>query len=202
MTRPSDVLADIDKQAPTPIYRQIKQSIETRIRRGEWSRGGKLPSENELVLHLGVSRMTVNRALRELALEGLITRVHGVGSFVADGPHHASLIELHDIAHESARRGQQHSTRVLSLTACNASAQVRRQLELSAAEPEVHYLEAVHYQDGVPIQHEARYVNPALAPGMLTQDFTRTTSTAWLLASGQPDEMEHVVSATHGTPAW
>ncbi|MEM9386177.1 MAG: UTRA domain-containing protein [Pseudomonadota bacterium] len=197
-----DLLRAVDKNAPAPIYRQIKVAIEDKIRNGAWRAGGKLPSENELVLHLGVSRMTVNRALRELALEGLVTRVHGVGSFVADVPRHASLIELRDIAHESADRGHAHSTRVVALGERIASAEVAQQLELSAdASPELHYLEAVHFQDGLPIQHEARYVNPALAPGMLEQDFTRITSTAWLLAGGQPDEMEHVVSATQGTPA-
>ncbi|MEO0424537.1 MAG: UTRA domain-containing protein [Pseudomonadota bacterium] len=197
-----DLLHAIDKNAPAPIYRQIKAAIDAKIRQGAWPAGGKLPSENELVLHLGVSRMTVNRALRELTLEGLVTRVHGVGSFVADVPRHASLIELRDIAHESADRGHAHSTRVIALGDLVPTAEVTQQLEL--AEPvrqPVHYLEAVHFQDGLPIQHEARYVNPALAPGMLEQDFTRITSTAWLLASGQPDEMEHVVSATQGTPA-
>jgi DNA-binding transcriptional MocR family regulator len=61
-----DSFDDISKSAPEPIYRQIKQLIEQRIASGEWIAGQKLPSENDLVAALDVSRMTINRALREL----------------------------------------------------------------------------------------------------------------------------------------
>ncbi len=74
---------DIDKAAPEPLYQQIKNTIQVKIRSGDWRAGQKLPSENDLVEALGVSRMTVHRALRELTHDGLINRVHGLGSFVA-----------------------------------------------------------------------------------------------------------------------
>ncbi len=99
-----DSFDDISKGAPEPIYQQIKKTIQQRIASGEWPAGQKLPSENELVGALEVSRMTINRALRELTQEGLIKRVHGIGSFVAETPRHASLIELQDIALEIAQR--------------------------------------------------------------------------------------------------
>ena len=103
-----DSFDDISKGAPEPIYQQIKKTIQQRIASGEWPAGQKLPSENELVGALEVSRMTINRALRELTQEGLIKRVHGIGSFVAETPRHASLIELQDIALEIASDGKQH----------------------------------------------------------------------------------------------
>ncbi|MEO0974146.1 MAG: histidine utilization repressor [Pseudomonadota bacterium] len=200
MTALIDALDTIDRNAPAPIYEQIKRVIEDAIRAGILLTGEKLPSENDLVATLAVSRMTINRALRELSQAGVIQRVHGVGSFVAQAPRHASLIELHDIAHETAALGQRHSTRVLSQESREVNPEVAARLELAQEVKVVHYLEAVHYQDDTPIQHESRYVNPTLTPDLLAQDFTRTTTTAWLLASGQPEEMEHIVSATVATP--
>lgn len=185
---------DIDKAAAEPLYQQIKNTIQEKIRNGDWKSGQKLPSENELVDALGVSRMTINRALRELTQEGLINRVHGVGSFIADAPRHASLIELKDIAIEIEQSGKRHSSRVLSLGREKASAEIAMQMQLPAGSP-VYRLNAVHRQDDIPIQLESRFVNPDLMPDFLQQDFARITSTSYLLKQFQPDEMEHIVRA-------
>ena len=52
------------------------------IRSGAWAPGARVPSENELVESFGISRMTANRALRELTADGFLARVPGVGTFV------------------------------------------------------------------------------------------------------------------------
>jgi GntR family histidine utilization transcriptional repressor len=184
----------INKSAPEPIYQQIIKTIQQKIAAGEWTAGQKLPSENDLVAALEVSRMTINRALRELTQQGLINRVHGLGSFVAETPRHASLIELQDIALEIERRGKRHSSRVLALTTLEANAEVAGKMGVSMAAP-VHYLCAVHLQDDTPIQLETRYVNPQAMPEFIHQDFTQSTSTDYLLKQFQPDEMEHTVRA-------
>lgn len=185
---------DIDKSAPLPIYQQIKTTIEDKITSGEWAAGQKLPSENDLVVALDVSRMTINRALRELTQQGMINRVHGLGSFVADRPRHASLIELQDIALEIAESGKQHSSRIIALDKRLISDDIAVQMQLPKAS-EVYFLSAVHYQDELPLQFEERYVNPQLVPEFMLQDFKRETSTAYLLQQFRPDEMEHIVSA-------
>ena len=189
-----DSFFDISKAAPEPIYLQIKRQIQQRIDSGEWREGQKLPSENDLVVALGVSRMTINRALRELTQEGLIRRVHGRGSFVAERPRHASLIELQDIKLEIENRGQRHRSKVLQLDTIPAPREVAPLLQLDAGMP-VYLLRAVHYQDDEPIQLELRYVNAALMPEFVQQDFSRITATAYLLGRFKPDEMEHRVRA-------
>ena len=189
-----DSFDDISKAAPQPIYQQIKKTIQQRIESGEWPAGRKLPSENELVAALDVSRMTINRALRELTQEGLIQRVHGIGSFVAETPRHASLIELQDIALEIEQRGMRHRAQVLQQQTLYASDEIAARFEL----PEmgiVHHVSLVHFQDDTPIQLESRYVNPAAMPEFMAQDFSRVTPTAYLLQQFKPDEMEHRVSA-------
>jgi len=67
-----------------PIYEQVKVFICTKIKKGEWIAGDSVPSESALMHQFGVSRMTVNRALRELMAEGVVRRVQGSGTFVAE----------------------------------------------------------------------------------------------------------------------
>eukprot|EP01036_Dinobryon_divergens_P009000 gene9000-12047_t len=59
-------------------YEQVKAFIKTRITSGVWKPGDAVPSETALMAQFGISRMTVNRALRELQAEGLIERTQGV----------------------------------------------------------------------------------------------------------------------------
>ncbi|MCP5368777.1 MAG: GntR family transcriptional regulator, partial [Hyphomicrobiales bacterium] len=69
---------------PIPQYQRIKRHIMRLIDGGGLGPGDRVPSENALVRELGVSRMTVNRALRELTAAGLLVRVQGTGTFVAE----------------------------------------------------------------------------------------------------------------------
>ncbi|MCP4493765.1 MAG: histidine utilization repressor [Gammaproteobacteria bacterium] len=189
-----DSFAGIDKSVPEPLYQQIKNTIEQKISSAEWAAGQKLPSENELVLALDVSRMTINRALRELTQQGLINRIHGLGSFVAERPRHASLIELQDIAVEIEQSGKQHSSKIIVQEKALPNHEIAGQMQVTTND-EVYYLCAVHYQDETPVQLENRYINPRLIPDFLQQDFNRITSTAYLLQQLRPDEMEHIVRA-------
>ena len=61
-------------------YEKIKDYILTGLEEGTWQAGDKIPSEAELVMSLNVSRMTVNRAVRELANSGLLVRIPGAGT--------------------------------------------------------------------------------------------------------------------------
>lgn len=76
----------------TPIYDEIKQFLKSRIDRGEWAEGARLPSEKELVEQLGVGRHRIHPALRELEVEGYIVRKQGNGSFVAPWRNKSSVV--------------------------------------------------------------------------------------------------------------
>jgi DNA-binding LacI/PurR family transcriptional regulator len=76
----------IDKTAPSPIYLQVKEGLKRQIFDGRFKADRALPTEHELAAELGLNRLTVRRALVELADEGLIHRVRGRGSFLSD-PH-------------------------------------------------------------------------------------------------------------------
>ncbi|STR46286.1 Histidine utilization repressor [Klebsiella oxytoca] len=72
------------RSAPAPFYEKVKQAISEKIHSGVWRPHDRIPSEAELVAQFGFSRMTINRALRELTDEGLLVRLQGVGTFVAE----------------------------------------------------------------------------------------------------------------------
>lgn len=186
--------ASAAQNGPTPRYRRVKEFIVRHIEAGTWHAGDQVPSESALVKQLKVSRMTVNRALRELTHEGLLVRVQGTGTFVAEKRPIFNLVELRNIAEEIAERGQRHAARVEVLKAEKATAEIARELGLSP-NTTVYHSVLVHMADGVPLQVEDRFVNPATAQGYLDADFTAVTPNEFLMRTAPATEVEHIVEA-------
>ena len=161
-------------------YMRVKQFLKAQLARGRWRPGALMPSEAELVGKFGVSRMTVNRALRELQGEGLVDRVQGVGTFAAQRYRLSSILTIRDLHEEIEARGHRHHVRVSVKRRERAPPLAARQLGLGTGAAVFHTL-IVHLDDDVPLQCEDRYVNPAAAPDYLKVDFTRTTPTHYLL---------------------
>ena len=67
----------------TPGYAKIQNFIREQIQNGTYTVGSKIPSESELAQMFSVSRVTANKALKELAVLGLLERIRGQGSFIA-----------------------------------------------------------------------------------------------------------------------
>ena len=74
---------EIDTLGSVPLYRQIFTLLKTRIESGEFAFNSKLPAEETLAVELGVSRITVKRAMNELAAAGFVTRFRGKGTIVS-----------------------------------------------------------------------------------------------------------------------
>lgn len=74
----------LQKDSPIPLYRQLLNEIRERIASGEWPVGTRLPTEDELVAQLDVSRVTVRQALQAAVAEGLLVRVPAKGTYVAE----------------------------------------------------------------------------------------------------------------------
>ncbi len=67
-----------------PLYQQVQDHVLRQIKTGAWLPSDRIASENELAATLQVSRLTVNRAMRELSDQGYLVRIAGVGTFVVD----------------------------------------------------------------------------------------------------------------------
>ncbi|MEF0941455.1 histidine utilization repressor [Rhizobium sp. BR 362] len=194
MKRAIDRKRELAENDSGPLYAGVKQMILDRIHSGEWPPKHRVPSENELVLELGVSKMTANRALRELANEGELVRIQGVGSFVAERKGYSALFEVRNIADEIAERGHVHEASVVVLARETASPEVADALELEIGAAVFHSL-IVHSENGVPVQIEDRFVHPEAAPEYLEQDFTTLTPNAYLTAAAPLSGSEHIVEA-------
>jgi GntR family histidine utilization transcriptional repressor len=167
-------------QDSTPIFQRIKDYLLGEIASGRWKEGDLVPSEQALVRQFGVSRMTVNRAVRELTAEQVLTRRQGSGTYVAPQKYQATLVEIRNIADEVRARGHVHASHPRLLEQSPAGESLARQFELEPGTPLFHSL-IVHDENGQPIQVEDRWVNPACAPAYLEQDFARITPNEHLM---------------------
>lgn len=179
---------------PKPRYQQLKDLIITRISSGELGPNDRVPSENELVESMSVSRMTANRALRELTDEGYVERIAGRGTFVSDFRSRSHVLEVHNIADEIQRRGRRHSCDVIRISRQHARGEVARALHVDQG-VDVFHLLLVHHEDGTPIQVEDRHILAEFAPGCAEQDFHIVTPSAYLTAISPLQEAEQIVRA-------
>ena len=186
--------------AAKPRYQQLKDFIIEQIATGELQPSDRVPSENELVESKSVSRMTANRALRELNDEGYVERVAGRGTFVSDFRSRSDLLEVQNIADEISRRGHTHTSRVLRQSLQHARGEIAKALHVEQG-TDVFHLLLVHCEDRAPIQVEDRYVLASFAPRSLEQDFTKQTPSAYLTGIAPLQEAEQAVRASMPNPA-
>ncbi len=182
-----------------PAYEQVKGWIRQHIASGEWKPGDPVPSEAALMERFAVSRMTAHRALRELASEGLVDRVQGSGTRVAQLHRISSQLVIRDIHEEMAERGHVHSTRVIKVAEEKAGPELAESLALRKGARVFHSV-MVHLENGVPIQYEDRYVNPAAAPAYLETDFAQVSPTLHLLRHAPLTEASYSIEACLPTP--
>lgn len=183
-----------------PRYQQLKDLIIDRIATGELQPSDRVPSEHELVEAMNVSRMTANRALRELHDEGYVDRIAGRGTYVSDFRSQSHLVAVQNIADEIAARGHKHACTVLRQSRQRARGEVARALHVQQG-TDVFHLLLVHAENGTPVQVEDRHILASFAPDCLEQDFTTTTPSAYLTSVAPLQEAEQVVRASMPNPA-
>ncbi len=172
----------IDRQDKLPLYEQIARNLRQLILGGWLAPGAVVPSEWELAGMYGVSRLTVRRALDDLARQGWLSRRHGVGTFVSH-PTVAAIIPSHlSFTQEMLAIGRRPSSRLISSRVIPADVQIAQRLSLAEAQP-VAEVVRLRLADGVPLLHETAYLssrrfpgiesNPALASGSLYECMSR-----------------------------
>ena len=182
------------ENSTSALYERVKAFVREKARCGEWKTGDRIPSENELVKVLGVSRMTVNRALRELSEEGELVRRGGVGTFVAEPRPQSTLLRIARIGDEIRSRGHAYDWSIPLKRAEKATAELAPAFDVPVGSTLFHLI-CVHRENGAPVELEDRYVNPVCAPKFLRQSFETVTPSEYLLDVIPADEIEHIVDA-------
>ncbi|MBF0279017.1 MAG: UTRA domain-containing protein [SAR324 cluster bacterium] len=172
---------------------QIKEYICSKIETGTWPCDFQIPSESALMEKFSVSRMTVNRVLKELVIAGMIYRKRGKGSFVQGKIPRENLLEIHDIADEIQKRGSSYFSVLKYLSAEQDSPLISH--VFGTYSKQIVRSKIVHYENGLPLQLEDRYVNTLLAPDYLKLDFKATTAHQYLMKVAPLQKAEHQLTA-------
>ena len=176
------------------LYKTIRQDIERHIMSGAWPPGFRIPFEHELMVRYGCSRMTVSKALSELAQADLIERRRRAGSFVRRPQLLSAVLKIADIRAEITALGRSYGYRLNSYLRRAANPADRARLGVPKAS-KVIAITCNHSADGVPFALEDRVINLDAVPEAATADFTTEPPGTWLLDHVPWTEAEHTVSA-------
>ena len=179
-------------EAPASLHRRILADISGRIVSGEWPPGHRIPFEHELTEHYGCSRMTVNKALTQLARSGLIERRKRSGSFVARPRSQAAVLEIHDIRAEVEALGLAYRYELLDRKLRAAGATVDPRIEGS---PSLMELACRHHADASVFCVEERLISLDAVPQAADADFARQAPGPWLIGHVPWSEAEHTIRA-------
>ncbi len=132
------MMADVpllDRNRPEPLWHQAEQALRLAIASGTWPDGAQLPNEAKLSEMLGVSRITIRHALRNIEDSGLLRREHGRGTFVRSSTVIAGVRGLTSFTQEMADRGLVVGSRVLEIAEVAATEEVSDALEVPVGAP-------------------------------------------------------------------
>lgn len=175
-------------------YKDVKSDLLAKIMRGDWGPGELVPNEVELAATYGCARATVNRAMRELADEGLIERRRKAGTRVRMTPIRQARFDIPVTRTEVAAKGAVYRYALVKRAVAPAPDWLRARLGL-AGEARALHLVCMHYADGVPYEHEDRWISLDALPQAEEADFSDQAPTEWLLAAIPYSEVEISLSA-------
>ena len=177
-------------------YRDVKAEILNRVRAGLWPLGEIIPGEEALAAEFGCARVTVNRALRELASEGVVERKRKAGTRVVQGRRRAARIEIPLIRTQIEERGGAYRYVLLSREMLAAPETARARLSIEPGTEALH-LRCLHFADGSPYQLEDRWINLDAVPSARMESFEKIGPNEWLVREKPLSEAEHIFLAAN-----
>ncbi len=144
-----DLVIDLDRSSPIPLYFQVAQELEKSITSGKLGPGAKLPNEISLADNFGLSRPTMRRAIQELVDKGLLVRKRGVGTQVVHGEV-SRPVELTSLFDDLSRNGQSPRTTLLTREVVPADDQIATQLDITPGKAILH-LRRLRFANGEPL---------------------------------------------------
>jgi GntR family transcriptional regulator len=156
-----------------PRYHQIAQALRHRIEAGHLRPGARLDNQRRLAREFKVTLMTLRHALEILDRDGLITRRHGLGTFVAAPAIDYDILHLRALAGDLSASGEDVATRFLRSHFARPDAQVARGLGLGRAD-RVFVLERLRLVDGRPMSLQISCVPRAVGEELAKIDLAVT----------------------------
>jgi GntR family histidine utilization transcriptional repressor len=198
-----------------PAYQRIKSAILDNIHSGKWQAGEAISTEMALAKEFGVSRMTVNRALKELSEERVLERRQGSGTFVAQQQFNHTFVEVRNIAQDLKSDNRNYQVHVVSkriITASMLDDEMRDKFNIDeefvvsdlkdsisttdSNEAAILYeVKIIHFADGQPIQFEERWVDATKVPDFIEQDFNVVNTSDYLIAKSPLERGSYIIQA-------
>lgn len=145
-----------------PRYHQVFQDLDVRIRAGSWTPGDPIPSEAELCKYYGVSRGTIQRALRDLVEQGVLVRERGRATYVSSPKLEGSVLASY---RQSIDRPHDKGSKVIRCDRVEASDDIRKVMGLNPGE-EVYELERLRFVNGVPLSYQLSFLPAKICPDL------------------------------------
>jgi GntR family transcriptional regulator len=156
-----------------PRYHQIAEALRARISAGGLTTGQRLDNQRQLAQSFGVTLMTLRQALDVLAREGLITRRHGLGTFVAPPPVDYDILQFRTLAGDLSAVGEDVATRFLRSRFGRADRRVAQELGLAEG-ARMFVLERLRLVDGQPLSFQVSHLPAAIGEEAAKADLTVT----------------------------
>ncbi len=167
-----------------PYYIQLMDLLKEKIQQKKWTPGEQIPCENDLCGTYGISRTVVRQALRELELEGAITRRKGKGTFITEPKINEGLVQkLTGFYQDMVERGLKPVTRVLHQNVVKANEKVARYLNIRP-DTEVIDIQRLRFIGDEPIQLVTTYIPYQIFPPLATVDLTNRSLYEFLEKEG------------------
>jgi GntR family transcriptional regulator, histidine utilization repressor len=185
---------DIVAKSGNTSFQTIKNDIMEKIKSRYWSPGDTIPGEEALAVQYGCSRMTVNRALRELADSGIVERRRKSGTRVALQPDRAANLKIPVVRKEIEAKGAAYRYAMLERIEVEAPENIRANLSLQKGDKVLH-IRCLHFSDETPYQYENRWINLSRVPLARDETFESISPNEWLIDKEPFSEAEHAFSA-------
>src|SRR5437016_5030800 len=156
-----------------PRYHRIAEALRERIRVGELPSGARLDNQRQLAKSFGVTLMTLRQAHELLEREHLITRRHGLGTFVAAPSIDYDILQLRRFAGDLSAKGEHVATRLLGTRFAAADRRVAEALRL-AGRPRVLVLERLRLVDEHPMSLQRSFLPSPLGDEVIRADLALT----------------------------
>lgn len=191
----------LDHTVPTPLYHQIYLVLREKIRSGEFPAQSVMPGEQELARLFNVSRITVKRALNELAAHDLVTRHRGRGTLVTAS---ATLPQVHgsfdNLIDSLKTLGLETQVQVLELAEMPAPAAIADLLDLETGSP-VQRAVRLRHLSGEPFSYLIQYMPPDIADRISRAEMESIPTLVLLERAGvAPFEAEQWITAVAAEP--
>lgn len=154
-------------------YRQLYTILRREIMHGVWKPGQRMPSEAELIVAYGVSRITVRQAFDLLVNDGLVYRRRGSGTYVSVPLIEHGLNRIISFSEDMQRRGLHPGTQVIAAHLEPASEEIAVRLDIEPG-TELAVLERLRLADGEPMSVEKSHLIYNQCHGLLDIDFSTT----------------------------